>query len=291
MGQPLSRLQQSLGPRWRRVQQESRQRVQQMRQQLAPAWSRARVTVTTWQTKLREAWQQPRGRTIISGIGLAVLAVLIMGVIAGDYVFGGSSDSVYHGPITAPTLVPTSSGTLFAIDQSSSTASFTIHEVLFGKAKTVVGKTQQIAGQILIDPHQPSHSKLSTIRIDVGTLATDDDHRTHTLHARILETGTAANEYATFVPTSYSGMPTSFAVGKPVTFQLHGDLTVHQVTLPETFTVTLKQDNATQLTGSATSTVNYADFKLVIPNIPFVSDVGKSVVLTLDFTATKLQAS
>jgi len=290
MGQPLTRLQQSLSPYWRRAQQRIGQRVQQTRHQLVPALQRAHVTIAAWQTKLRETWQQPRGRIILSAMGVGMLAVLSLGVIAGNYVLGGGNDQAYHGPITAPTLVPTSGGALFTISQSASTASFTIHEVLLGKPKTVVGKTQQVAGQILIDAHQPSHSKLSTLRIDVGTLATDDDHRTHTLHTRILETGTAANEYATFVPTSYSGMPTSFTIGKPVTFQLHGNLTVHQVTLPETFTVTLKQVNATQLIGSATTTVKYADFKLAIPNIPFVSDVGKAVVLTLDFTATKPKA-
>lgn len=290
MSQPWTRLQQSLEPRWRRAQHELGQRTRQAQAQLAPARQRAQASATALGTRLRHTWQQPRGRIILSAIGVAALAIISLGVIAGNYVLGGGSEQAYHGPITAPTLVPTSGGTLFTISQSASTASFTIHEVLLGKPKTVVGKTQQVAGQILVDAHQPSRSKLSTLRIDMGTLVTDDDHRTHTLHTRILETGTAANEYATFVPTSYSGMPTNFTIGKPVTFQLHGNLTVHQVTQPETFTVTLKQVNATQLTGSATTTVNYADFKLAIPNLPFVSNVGKTVVLTLDFTATKAKA-
>ncbi|MBA3823879.1 MAG: YceI family protein [Ktedonobacterales bacterium] len=290
MGQPLSRLHQLLGPSWSRAHREISQRMRQAQQQLTPALLRAQAATAARVARLRTMWQQPRGRILLSLSAGALLTFIIAGAVAGNYVFGGENDQAYHGPITAPTLVPTSGGTLFAISQSASTASFTIHEVLFGKPKTVVGKTQQVAGQILIDAHQPSRSKLSTIRVDLGTLATDDDRRTHTLHTRILQPSTAANEYATFVPTSYSGLPTSFSIGKPVTFHLHGNLTIHQVTKPEVFTVTLKQVSATQLVGSATTTVNYADFKLAIPNIPFVSDVGKSVVLALDFTAAKPKA-
>lgn len=287
MSQQFARLQQELGPRWRQVQREVGQRTQGVRQQLAPTGQRFRREATALRDRLGRMGQQPRGRAILAASGAALLAVVILAAVAGNYVFGGSSDRVYHGPITAPTLVPTNGSTLFALDQSHTTANFTIHEMLFGKPKTVVGKTQGVAGQILIDAHQPSRSKLSTIRVDMSTLATDDERRTHTLHSRILETYTAANQYATFVPTGYTGLPASMTISKPVTFRLHGNLTVHGVTLPETFTVTLTQINATQVTGTATTIVNYADFKLAIPNIPFVSDVGKSVVLTLDFAGTK----
>ncbi len=262
-----------------------------MSQQAIPAQpspaSRARSAQQRLGQRLRHTWEEPHGRLLFTGVGIAVFAVIVAGLVAGNYVLGGESDAAVHGPITAPTLVATNGGTLFAIDQSSSTVSFSIHEVLFGSPKTVIGKTQQVAGQILIDAQQPRRSELSTIRIDMATLTTDDDRRTHTLHSRILDTYTSANQYATFVPTAYSGLPTSFAVGQPVTFQLHGNLTVHQVTQPETFAVTVTQTSATQLIGTATTTVNYSDFKLAIPNIPFVTDVGKSVALTLDFTATK----
>ncbi len=48
-------------------------------------------------------------------------------------------------------------------------------------------------------------------------------------------------------------------------------------------TVTLGDDN--RLTGQASTTVQYADFGLSIPNVPAVVSVEDSVQLQLDFVA------
>ncbi len=40
------------------------------------------------------------------------------------------------------------------------------------------------------------------------------------------------------------------------------------------------------LEGSATSTIQYADWGVSIPSVPFVASVDNQVTLQLDFTAT-----
>jgi polyisoprenoid-binding protein YceI len=187
----------------------------------------------------------------------------------------------------APTLTPAADQTDFSIDTSKSSASFTTHEVLLGSPKTVVGTTSgnAVSGQILIDLSDPQKSQLGKIKVDVSTLATDSDMRNNTLQGRILETGDSSNQNATFVATSYSGLPSSISVGQTVTFKVTGNLTVHSVTKPETFTVTLTEVNSKQVTGTATTVVRYADFGMSIPNVPQVSDVANDVTLTLNYTA------
>jgi len=48
-------------------------------------------------------------------------------------------------------------------------------------------------------------------------------------------------------------------------------------------------DAADQLSGTATTTVQRADFELVIPNVPSVANVSESVTVEIDFVATGVQ--
>lgn len=231
---------------------------------------------------MRQWLQRPAGR-IILGIGVGALIAIVGGAL---YLFGTVGASASNKPVTAPTLVATNGGTIFTIDASSSTASFTIKEILFGSPNTVVGTTHQVAGQIQVNKQTPAKSQVGEIRVDVSTLLTDNDFRNRTLQNRILETGTPANQYATFVPTALTGLPTTaIAVGQTITFTIQGQLTIHQVTRPATFAAQVTLHSAKQLTGQATTTVNYQDYNITIPNVPSVTGVGNTVQLALNFTA------
>ena len=226
----------------------------------------------------------------------AGLAVVVVGIVAAGafYLFGptfGSSNpsgGAAHGSGTttaAPTLAPTKNGTVFTIDSSSSQATFTISEILFGRPNTVVGKTNAVTGQILADRQDPSQSQVGQIRVDLSTLLTDSDFRNQTLHHRILETDTPANQFATFTAKSLTGLPASVSLGQPVSFHITGDLTIHQVTRSVTFDAQVTLTSATALTGQAQATVHYADFGVAIPDVPSVTAVGETVKLALTFTA------
>jgi polyisoprenoid-binding protein YceI len=235
---------------------------------------------------MRQIATRPRNAVVAASI---IAAIVIVGAIAASiYIFGGGggrSNTAANSTVTVPTLATSSGSTIFIVDGSSSKATFTIDEVLFGSPNTVVGQTNQVAGQILVNQQDPSQSQLGEIKVNLSTLVTDNDLRNHTLQGRILETSQSGNQYATFVAKSITGLPSSIAVGQQVSFKITGDLTVHGVTKTATFDAQVKVVSAKQLTGQAQTTVKFSDFNISIPNVPSVSNVGESVKLAIAFTA------
>src|SRR6185312_4895656 len=191
---------------------------------------------------MKQLLDRPGGRLIL---GAAVVALIA--IFAGAfYVFGGNgARTTALGAVTAPTLVPTGSGTIFSIDSSNSEASFTIDEVLFGQQNTVVGTTSQVAGQIQVDKDDPSKSQVGQIKVDLTGLTTDSNLRNNTIQGRILETGDSSNQFAVFTPKSISGLPSSVTQGQAFSFTLPGHLPLHGVTRSATFdtTATLESDS------------------------------------------------
>ena len=236
---------------------------------------------------LKQLFRSTPGR-----VGLGISGLVIVGVVVAIavYIFGSgpTGNGAAKTPTVAPTLAASGSTVVFKINSSASNASFAIDEVLFGQPNTVIGKTSQVTGQILVNTTDPAASQIGQIRVDLSTLVTDNDLRTQTLQHRILETSDPANQYAVFATHSLSGLPTStagHAFGDTVSFKTTGDLTIHQVTKSVTFDVQVTVNSATLLTGHAQTTIRYADFGIVIPNVPTVTDVGATVILALDFTA------
>lgn len=219
----------------------------------------------------------------IAALGLAALiaAALVIGVVAYSYLKPTLAAS---GPVQAVALTPgTTAATTYTIAQASSQARFTIDEVLDGSPKTVVGTTDQVAGQIAVDTAAPSTAQVGTITIDARTLTTDSDQRNQTIKNRILKTD--QYEYITFVPTAVTGLPAQATAGQSYTFQVVGQLTIAGQTHEATFAVTATPTTDGKLQGTASTTINYADWGISIPQVPFVTGVGDTVKLELDFAA------
>jgi polyisoprenoid-binding protein YceI len=178
----------------------------------------------------------------------------------------------------------TANSVTFEIVPSNSEVRFIIEEVLNGAPKTVVGTTDQIAGEIAINPDDPSSSVIGPVRVNARTLATDNNFRNRALKNRILTTNDY--EFITFTPTALEGMPDSVTVGESITFQIIGDLAVRDVTRTVTFDAEVTPVSETQLEGSASAVIMYADFGLVIPEAPAVASVNDDVKLEIDFQAT-----
>ena len=176
---------------------------------------------------------------------------------------------------------------VFEIVQDESEARFIIDEVLRGAPKTVVGITNQVAGQIAVDPADPASAQVGQISINARTLATDSDMRNRAVKNRILQTD--AYEFVTFQPTQLTGLPESAAAGEPLSFQIVGDLTIRDTTKQVTFDVTLTPVDETRLEGLATLTIPYRDFNLAIPDAPAVDTVADNVTLELEFVAVATQ--
>ena len=235
-----------------------------------------------------------------------VKSLIVLGVIIGLVVVGVVAYSFLKepeeasGPIEAVPVAdaptdssdaessepePASGGdaTVFEIIQAGSEARFIIDEVLNGAPKTVVGTTDQVAGEIAVDPESPSSTKIGTILVNARTLSTDNDFRNRAIKNRILSTNDY--EFVSFEPTGITGLPGSISIGESFDFQITGDLTVRDVTKEVTFDATVTPLSETQLEGAASTTILYPDFNLTIPNAPSVASVEDEVILEIDFVA------
>ncbi len=225
-------------------------------------------------------------RYLLIGIVALLGLVVIVSVGAIAYVFLGSSATA-SVPITAPTLAAATNtdGTQqFQIVPDQSEVSFKMSEMLHGQPNTVIGRTNQVAGSVLIDPTKPANSQVGTIRVDARTLATDSSMRNRVIERAILQSDQF--EYIEFKPTAVAGLPQSVALGQPFTFRITGDLTIRTATHPITFDATVTPVSATEVKGTAAATIQRADYNLVVPSVPSVADVSEAIQLQIDFVAT-----
>jgi polyisoprenoid-binding protein YceI len=254
---------------------------------------------------------------IILGIVLALVAVAAV-VLIYVYASGGSGEASRE--ISAPTLAPAttvaeapaeateaaasaestpsadataemasaaSSGPItFNIVPEESQVRFELDEDLRGERITVVGTTNQIAGQLRVDPAQPQDAQVGTIRINVRTLETDNEFRNRAIRGQILLSSQDEFEFTDFVPTAISGLPEQVTVGEPFTFQLTGDLSLRGITQSVTFDVTVTAVSESRLEGSAETTITRDMYELAIPSVPGVANVEEEVLIAIDFVAT-----
>jgi len=175
----------------------------------------------------------------------------------------------------------------FEIVSAESQARFEIDETLNDEPVRVVGVTSDVAGLIVFSPGKLPESSVSPIVINARTLKTDNERRNGALGRMILKSDDPANEFITFAPTGYKNLPEKLTVGQTITFQIVGNLTVSGTTKEAIFDVTTTYASADRLTGNASTVVNYKDFGLVVPNLPFLAWVDESVTLAIDLVATR----
>ena len=231
-------------------------------------------------------------RAVIIVIGALLVVLIGGGILLYQWgIFEEAADP--SGPISAVPLAQEPAGAaagslIVQIEPEQSQVRFTLSEVLRGNPNEVVGTSKQVAGEIAVTPNDLSATKVGVIRIDARTLTTDDSRRNRTINNFILDTRTY--EYITFTPTEIKGLQGAAEQGKPLKFQIAGDLTIRDVTHPAVFEVSAKADSTTQLSGTATTTINRADYKLNIPSVPFVASVSEQVKLDIDFVAAMAQS-
>lgn len=221
---------------------------------------------------------------------LAVIAaalVLALIAVGAAYIWFSGGNGQASTAVTAPSLELQSGDTrsLFSLEPGTSEVRFIIDEMLLGEPKTVVGVTNEVAGEMLIDLDNPANSVLGVIRINVRTLETDNEFRTRALRGQILQADRSEYEFATFTPTELVGLPESAAVGEAFTFQIIGSLNVHGVSRDVTFDATVTPTSESEIEGTASAVVLYRDFGMSIPEAPGVADISDAVRLEIDFVA------
>ncbi len=189
---------------------------------------------------------------------------------------------------TAPTDEPATEAppdvaVVFTLDPAASQVRFQLDEDLRGVRTTVVGVTNQVAGQLSINLADLNQTQVGVIQINARTLMTNNNFRNRAIQNDILNTG--AYEFISFTPTSIEGLPATATVGQMVSFTINGDLTIRDITQPATFTVEATAISETQITGTAAAVVNRTGFGLQIPSVPSVANVEEEIELYIDFTA------
>ncbi len=169
---------------------------------------------------------------------------------------------------------------IYEINQEGSEARFIIFEVLRGVPTDVVGVSDQIAAQISLDRSELSKTQVGEILVNARALTTDDDRRNQAIRNRILNTD--QYEFIRFQPTEIIGLQGEAIPGQSYHFQVLGNLTIREITKPVIFEVTMTAKSVERMTGFATTTIQRSDFNLIVPDIPFVADVGTDIHIEID---------
>ncbi len=181
---------------------------------------------------------------------------------------------------------PVSEPVEFSIVAEESSASFTLEEDLRGQRTTVVGRTGEVGGNVMVDLANPRESSIGTILINARTLETDNNFRNRALRSQILQSARDEYEFIVFEARELRNFSAeSVAVGETITLDITGDLTVTGVTRSVTFSAEVSLESETQIRGSATVNLLHADFGLVIPDVRSVANVTDDVELKLEFVA------
>lgn len=220
-----------------------------------------------------------KGRTFTI---IAVVVLVLVGAAAA-YVFRPVPEASEPMEAMSEDQMTASGAAVFTISQDGSQASFTLNEDLRDVPTTVVGVTDQVAGEIHVDTANPSASQIGTISINARTLATDSEFRNRAINNEILDVGTY--EFITFTPTAIEGLPAEIVVGQSYDLTVTGDLTIRDITRSETFAVSATLTSHTQLEGYGETTVLRSNYDLTIPSVPHVANVTDEVLLAIDFVA------
>ena len=78
---------------------------------------------------------------------------------------------------------------LYRIVSEESEVRFSLAEILDDEPNQVIGATDQVAGDILIDFENPEASRVGQIRVNVRTLRTDNNVRDRAIRSFVLESG------------------------------------------------------------------------------------------------------
>lgn len=240
-------------------------------------------------------------------IALAVVVVLAAAAGAYAYYLVGTPTKAPSQPATPPAnnegqkappapmpepsqnipdaLTATGTERIFRLDSSSTTATFTLNEVLRGEPKTVVGTTNDVSGEIALDRQNLEEVRIGTIRINARTFKTDNEQRNRAIVRMIFKSEDDANEFIEFKPTKVTINATSTANGQLFPFSVTGDLAISGAKRPAAFEGKAQFISDTELLGSVETTLRYSDYGLSVPQLPFLANVDELVKLRLDFVA------
>jgi len=179
---------------------------------------------------------------------------------------------------SAPRLVAQPGETVFRIDPSRSSVSYTVDERIVGqRAGRATGSTSAIAGDLALNRSRPARSRVGQIVVDVEQLHSNNSLRDARIRQDFLESHD--HPLATFSATALSGMPAELASSGSTKFTMTGDMTVRDKTLPVTWRAEVTP--GPELRATASTTVKLSDFGVGPINLAGLVSTGDAVTLTL----------
>jgi len=173
----------------------------------------------------------------------------------------------------------------YQIVAGESTLSYEVGEVLINQDNrfaTAMGVTSDISGTISLDGVNPQSTTIGTITVDISLFKSDSNRRDNTIRSRFLES--SKYPQVIFAPTEIVGLPQSYQHGETINFQVVGDTTIRETTLPLTFDVSAVLDGAA-LSGQASTTFLMSDFGFGPISIAGILNTEDEVKIILNFVA------
>jgi polyisoprenoid-binding protein YceI len=146
-----------------------------------------------------------------------------------------------------------------------------------------VGITKTIQGDIALDLDNIANSQIGDITINISEFKSDNDRRDGFIRQNFLQ----SNKYpfATLTNAVAIGLPTvAYKDGDTLTFQIQGDLKVHDTTRPTTFTATGAYTKGV-LVVKAVTELKMSDFGITVPDIAHLLKVDDALKLEVNLVA------
>lgn len=194
-------------------------------------------------------------------------------------------------PTTAPATVAATSAAStdvikYTVTANGTKADYRVREQLakLNAPSDAVGTTTGVTGAIVLGADGKVVSDQSKVVVDLTSLQSDSGMRDGYIGRGTLETSKYPN--ATFVPTALTGLSAPLPTTGQQTFQMVGNLTIHGVTKPATWSVTT-QVSGNDVTGQATTSFKFEDFGMTPPASMAVLSVVDNVKLEVSFHLVK----
>jgi polyisoprenoid-binding protein YceI len=160
-------------------------------------------------------------------------------------------------------------GPRFRIVPEQSEALYRAHETFVNQPSPTeaIGRTRAIQGELQLESDGVLRGQITSMRIDLRTLTSDDARRDSFIRQNTLKTD--QYPYAELRSTATAG-PVVFRPGEEALFQIPGLLTIRGVEHPIVWDARARLDGDT-ITGTATATVKLTDFGLEPPRLAILS--------------------
>lgn len=220
-----------------------------------------------------------------------LVSVVLVVVVAGAYVWtqvrplvqAVADDDVSYTVPQAPRLVAGPGETVYRIDPTQSEVAYTVDEKIVGQsAGQATGTTSGIAGDIALNPANPTATRVGTIVVDVQQLHSDNNLR----DARIRHDFLESHQFplAQLSDITISGLPASPSDGADHDITLTGTLTAHGRSVPTTWTGTAGLRGG-RLAASASTTVAMSDLGVGPISLAGLVSTGDDVRLDIRLVA------